>query len=194
MIVKNFKNLNSKDYEKIADILKKDEIIIYPTETIYGIGGNALSKKVIEKIVKIKKRDMSKKFIWLFKDLNMIEKFMKITEFEKSILKKYSQGGLTIILNKKENEEKVACRVSTHPFVLNIFEFIDFPLISTSANISNKKYEHSFEKILSNFKKDIFLFIVDRKLFNIKPLPSTIIEVKNSKKIVILRQGKVKIA
>ncbi len=194
-IIYKVSELSKSDYKYIANRLKKEEIIIYPTETIYGIGGNALINNVHKKIVAIKKRNKNKNFIWLFKDINMIKKYVITNDLEEKLIKKYLPGALTIILKSKiSGIETIGVRISPHPFLKHLFEFIDFPIISTSANISNQKYEHDFEKILDEFKDKIDIFIKDNaiKNTNYDIQPSTIVKVVNNK-IVIIREGKIKL-
>ncbi len=193
-VIYKVSKLKKDDYENIAYRLKKDEIIIYPTETIYGIGGNALNNNVHKKILLIKKRDKDKNFIWLFKDINMIKNFVITNNIEEEIIKKYLPGALTIILKSKIPDfETIGVRISPHPFLKNLFKYINFPIISTSANISNQNYIHNFNKILDIFKDKVNIFIEDdvSKNSNSKQ-PSTIIKVVNNK-IVVLREGKVKL-
>lgn len=180
--------LKKNDYLFISEILKKGEILIYPTETIYGLGGNALDENVYRKIIEIKNREERKNFIWLFKDIDMLKKYVFFNKMEENLLKK----SITVILKSKIDDfNSIACRISPHPFLKKLFNFIDFPLISTSANISGKKYEHNFEKIIKIFNDKINLFIKDDISKEENPLPSTIVKVENNK-IIILRQGKLK--
>ena len=185
-----FSKISEKDYVEIGNILKSNGIILYPTETIYGIGGKAFEKEVVKKIVLLKKRDIAKQFILLFKDLSMLEKFVEISPLEREIINKYWPGKLTIILKSKNNDEELACRISSHPFIVKLFDYIDFPLISTSANISNEEYSGKINDILKKFKNKVDVFISDKDLTN--NIPSTIIKIVNGE-ISILRQGVLKI-
>ena len=185
MILKNFKNLTESDYKLISKFIERD-IFIYPTETIYGIGGNALSDIVIEKTYKIKKRKEHKKIIWLFKNIDMIKEYMDINPLEFKILQRVMPAPLTLILKRKNSKEKIGCRISPHPFVKNLFKFVNFPILSTSANISGEEYIHEKDVIIKKFKKDIDLFIFDENLKDSKP--STVIEIINGK-LNVIRNG-----
>jgi len=126
-------------------ILKNSGVIIYPTETVYGLGGKATSNQVIERIYRIKGRDKSKPLIILVRDFVMARGLAKIEPFE-GLLKGYWPGALTGIFVAKNNlpsgivsgEGKIAVRISSHPFVKSLFKMINFPLISTSANRSGE--------------------------------------------------------
>jgi L-threonylcarbamoyladenylate synthase len=187
--------LSKDDYKNIANKLKKNEIMIYPTETIYGIGGNALINSVYKKIMSIKKRKEDKNFIWLFKDVDMIKNYVSLNKIEEKIINKYLPGALTIILKSKISDyETIGVRISPHPFLKNLFEYINFPLISTSANISNNKYIHDFNRIVDIFKDKVNFFIKDDDKKDKKNayLPSTIIKVTNNK-VKIIREGQIKL-
>ena len=99
---------NSKDYQKLrysAEIIKNGGIVVFPTETVYGIGTNGLDKEAVERLYKIKERPLNKPISLLVSDYEMIEKVVKdINELEYKIMKKFFPGPLTIILNKKDRE------------------------------------------------------------------------------------------
>ncbi len=190
MIVKNYKNLIDEEYKNISNFLKNGNLIIYPTETIYGIGCNALNKKAGDEIFKIKKRSKEKNFIWLLKNKEMIYSLFYVNEFEKKIIDKYLPGPISIILKYRHAPIEIACRISPHPFLKKLFNFINFPIISTSANISNKKYEHNLDYIIDTFKSKINMLIVDHESFRESPLPSTIVKVERGE-LKIIRQGRI---
>ena len=97
---------NTKDYSKLikpAEIIKNGGIVIFPTETVYGIGTNGLNEESVKKIYEIKKRTINKPISLLVNDIKMIEKLTKnITKKEYEIIEKFMPGPLTIILNKSE--------------------------------------------------------------------------------------------
>ena len=99
-------DLKEKDFTKLeepAQIIKNGGIVVFPTETVYGIGANALNAEAVKKIYEIKKRPLSKPITLLVNSIDMIERVAKgITPFEYAIIKKFFPGPLTIILQKKE--------------------------------------------------------------------------------------------
>jgi L-threonylcarbamoyladenylate synthase len=182
-----FNEIGNEDYLQISAILRDNGIFIYPTETIYGIGGKAFNNEVVERIVKIKNRPENKNFLVLFKNYEMLEKYVFIeNELEKELIEKYWPGELTIILNSKDKKHDIACRISSHTFVEKLFEYIDFPIISTSANYSGESYTGDFKKICEIFKGKIDAIVYDGDKFS---KPSTIVKVINNK-LQIIRQGK----
>ena len=97
---------NNKDYTKLiepAQIIKNGGLVIFPTETVYGIGANGLDKNAIKKIYEAKQRPLNKPISLLVSNIDMIESVAKdITDIEYAIIKKFFPGPLTIILKKKD--------------------------------------------------------------------------------------------
>ena len=99
-------DLKEKDLAKLeepAKIIKDGGIVIFPTETVYGIGANGLNAEAVKKIYDLKKRPLSKPINLLVNSIEMIEQFATdITPVEYAIMKEFFPGSLTIILQKKE--------------------------------------------------------------------------------------------
>ena len=186
-----FSKLDNEQYKEIASVFKNGGIIVYPTETIYGIGCNLLNKDSIERIFSIKKRDKDKNFISLFKNTEMVNKYIeKINSVEKFLIDRFWPGELTLVLKEKNKDSTIACRVSPHKFIKNIFNYIDFPIISTSANISGQDFKGKIKDIIEVFNGKVDV-IIDAGNIN-DTTPSTVVQVVNNK-VKILRQGKLKL-
>src|SRR5450759_1513444 len=91
-----------KDIQKASDIIKKNGIVIYPTETVYGIGANIFSNIALEKVFAIKKRDKDKPVSVAVSDLKMREDLVYIEEKERYFIQKFLPGPVTVVLNKKD--------------------------------------------------------------------------------------------
>lgn len=188
----NLKDITKNDFIKISDILKKGGLIIYPTETIYGIGCNALDKEAMGKLYKVKKRSVDKKTILLFKNCYSIKNHVEIiSRKEEELMERYWPGKLTIILKEKNSNSTIACRISPHPFLEKLFKYINFPLSSTSANIAENPYTGEIDKIISIFKNKVDVIINAGNMSQSQP--STIVKVVNNE-IVVVRQGDVNIS
>lgn len=132
--------------KEASGVLRTGGVIIYPTETVYGLGGNAFDENVVRKIFKIKGREEGRPLIVLVKDFKMAGQVADLGNYEQ-ILKKYWPGPLTGVFKATvvfpegvvSKEGNIAIRISPHQFVQKVFESIDFPLISTSANRSGDK-------------------------------------------------------
>ncbi len=185
----------------VANALKNEKIIIYPTDTIYSIGGNGLNLKIIKKIFAIKKRTSEKALPLLIKNIEMAEKLAFIDKKTKKIIEAVWPGQITLILWKRRfipleltsGNETVAMRFNNHWFLDKLFEFIDFPLISTSANISGKENLYNINDLIKTFEKEKIKpdIIIDAGDINPDTPASTIIDLTKPKPM-ILRIGAVK--
>ena len=170
--------------KEAARVLKGGGIIVYPTETVYGLGGNALDEDVVKKIYNIKGREEGKPLIVLVRNLSVAGQLADLGNY-KTVLEKYWPGALTGVFNATakfpvgviSKGGTVALRVSPHPFIQRLFEHIDFPLISTSANRSGDKNSLSIAEAKESlgWEFDLVNGVVD--LGNLpKAVPSTVVD------------------
>ncbi len=175
--------------EEGGEIVSRGGVIIYPTETLWGIGGDPFRKDVVKRIFDIKERPIEKHFILLVSSKEEVLGLVSdVVEEEKILMQKFWPGPLTIIFPTKNSLQKflgetVAIRLSPHPAVKKILSRCRGPLISTSANISGKEPLKSLEEILMTFNNKVDA-IVNGKSWGEQP--STIIDVRKRK---ILREG-----
>ena len=189
-------NKSDIDYQKLISLLKNGGVFCYPTETLYGLGCLANNEEAIEKIYKIKQRDKEKNFTLIFKDLNMIEDLCSPTDIEKELISKFSPGPFSILLQAKEKSSinkkiisernEICCRISSHKFVDNLFNFINIPIISTSANVSGNKNIFLFKTIYNTFH-NLVDSIIDYGDIE-KSLGSTIVKA-TERGLLIIRDG-----
>ena len=95
--------MHKSDLITSKKLLKKGEVIIFPTETVFGIGADATNSKAINRIYSIKKRPKNNPLICHFKHLTEVKKHFKMNELELKLAKLYWPGPLTLILTKKES-------------------------------------------------------------------------------------------
>lgn len=183
---------NKEGIEKASEIISKGGIVIFPTDTVYGIGCNPYNKESIEKIYKIKSRDIIKSFPVLTYSIETAEKIVEFDQLTKKIVEKFWPGPLTVILkvtDKKIKESlnlknKIAIRVPDHKCTLELLKKCNF-LVGTSANISGDLPYTNPEECLKNLENyDIF---VDGGIITSKG-ESTIVEIENEQ-IKIIREG-----
>ena len=174
--------------------LKKGGLILYPTDTIWGIGCDATNAAAVEKIFELKKRDESQSLICLVSDLKMLEQYIEeVPEVVYSLLK-YAAKPTTIILDRPlhiaENliaeDNSLAIRIAKDAFRNKLIRKLKRPIVSTSANISGKNAPNNFQEI-SNSIKDGVDYVVDLKRDNKGGKPSAIIKVKNDGTVKIIR-------
>ena len=196
---KNYLNMiNDSNFEKLkrpAQMLKNGEIIVFPTETVYGVGTNAFIKQSINRLYEIKKRPRNKPISILVSNFDMINMCASnISEIEYKVMKAFFPGPLTIILNKKEcipdeltnNTKTVGIRMPDNELTLKLIEYAGIPLATTSANISGKTSGISIDDIYGDFNENVDLYIDSGK--SKIGIASTIVKIVNNEPI-ILREG-----
>jgi L-threonylcarbamoyladenylate synthase len=189
-------NCDSKGIEKTAQIIEKGGIIIFPTDTVYGIGCNPYNENAVKKIYKIKSRTKLKSLPVLAYSLDIIKEITLIDEFTEKIIEKYWPGPLTLILELTDQKlkkslnlgNKIAVRIPDSKCTLKLLEKCRL-LVGTSANISgNSSYTNPNDCIKNIKNYDIFL---NGGIITSKG-ESTIIEIENEG-IKIIREGALKI-
>ena len=189
---------NNIDYTKLkepAKIIKDGGIVVFPTETVYGIGVNGLNKNALKKLYEVKQRPLNKPISLLVNSIEMINQLTKnITKLEYALMKEFFPGPLTIILQKKDivpdiltaNSDTVGIRMPSNKIALKLIEYAGVPIATPSANLSGKPTGTNFKDIIKDFdgKADYF---IDGKISK-TGFASTIIKVTDGIPN-ILRQG-----
>lgn len=196
MKVYDWKNdINKKELKEVVNTLKNNGIIVFPTETVYGIGGNALSTDVIDRVYEIKQRPREKALNIILSSKERIGDYAEVCSFlEQKIIDKCMPGPITIILKKKNNfgksftasNDTIGIRIPDHKIIKAILDELNFPLIAPSANISGCESGIDVSNIINDFKNKVEIIIDGGNIQ--KGLPSTIVQVIEDK-IIILRQG-----
>ena len=158
---------NPESGQKAARALNGGGVIVYPTETLYGIGAFALLDEPVERIFEIKGRPHGKPIPVLIKDLEMMEQMAEITPVALSLAERFWPGALTLILKQKAampelvtcGTGKIALRISANPFVQSLFKLINEPLTSTSANMSGGENINKSEDLLDTFNGKVDLIV-----------------------------------
>jgi len=162
--------------KSLIKLIKSGKIFIYPTDTIYGLGCNALNKKAVEKIKKIKKRDKNKPLSVIAPSKSWIYKNLKSS---KKLVNKYLPGKYTLILEKKNKRflnhvsstKYLGVRIPNHNF-FKIIQKSKVPFITTSVNLSGEKPITEIKEIKEEILKNVDVIIDAGKIYG---KPSTII-------------------
>ena len=200
--MKNYLDLtNNIDYTKLkkpAEIIKSGGIVIFPTETVYGIGVNGLDEKAIKKLYEVKQRPLNKPISLLVSNMDMIKKVAKdITKLEYLLIEKFFPGPFTIILKKKDivpdvltaNSNTVGVRMPANKIALELIEYSGVPIATPSANISGQPSGTNLKDIIKDFNGKVDYFINGGQ--SEIGLASTIVQVIDGVPH-ILRQGSIK--
>lgn len=178
--------------EKASKIISQGGIVIFPTDTVYGIGCDPYNKASVEKIYKIKSRDIIKSVPILTYSTEAAERIAQFDQLAKKIVKKFWPGPLTLILKVTDEkikkslnlENKIAVRVPNHRCTLELLKKCNY-LVGTSANISGDLPHTNPEECLEKMQNyDVF---VDGGIITSNG-ESTIIEIENEE-IKIIREG-----
>ena len=190
--------IDEKELEKAIDILDNDGLIIFPTDTVYGLACNAFSDKAIEKIFEIKKRAKYKPISVLTDSVEKINLVATTNEIEKKLIDKYMPGALTVILNKKEGVsdlltaglDTIGVRIPDNKIALKLLERYPYPLATTSANESGESDGVDVQDFITYFDGKVDAIIDGGKTKLQKA--STIVKVENGD-IQVIREGNIKI-
>jgi len=183
--------------KKAKKNIENNNVIGIPTETVYGLAGNAYSDRSIKKIFKLKKRPNFNPLIIHFKNLNDLKNDVNLNTNFKKLYSAFCPGPITFILKKKKKsriskiatagKKTVAVRIPKHKAARNLLSIIKFPLAAPSANISSKLSPTSAKDVFEEFGNKI-KFILDGGQCKIG-LESTIVDLTG--KPSILRPGSI---
>ena len=183
---------NLSNIKKSKYFLDKGECVAIPTETVYGLAGNAYSNKATSKIFKLKKRTKKNPLIVHYSNLKMLSNDCIINDQFIKLYKKFCPGPLTFVLNLKKNskisknvtnnKKTLAIRFPSHSLTKKLLKLLNYPLAAPSANISTKISPVSKEDVKEEFGKRI-KFILDGGRSRIG-LESTIISLVDKPKIL----------
>lgn len=179
-----------------ADLFHSGKIFIYPTDTIYGIGGNPFDENVVRRIADIKGRNEKRQYIWLMSDFENLMNYVEIvSEIYLDFLQKIWPAPVTVILNLNErtkeitNQDTIAVRIPQNDFCLKLLKEISRPLISTSVNRTGENPLNEIDQIVNNFLPDVDAIVFYSGTTEKKS--STIIDL-TSKQPKLVREGSIK--
>jgi L-threonylcarbamoyladenylate synthase len=178
--------------EEARKVLENGGIIVYPTETAYGVGVTALDENAVEKVYEVKNRPKSKPLTVICSSLEQVERHAELTENERKLIEEFMPGPLTLVVEKKDSipdnlNEKFVFRISSSETARALAE--DFPITATSANISGNSTSYSVDDISKELLEKVG-YILDEGELPGGPT-STIAEVMNGD-VVIHRKGPVR--
>ena len=186
--------INLANIKKAQKLLNKSECVAIPTETVYGLAGNAYSDKACKTIYKIKKRPKNNPLIVHYLNNQILEKDCSFNNDFLKLYRVFCPGPITFILDLKKNSKiskiatnkknTLAVRFPKHPVTRNLLKKLDFPLAAPSANPSSKVSAVSSNDVKDDFGKKV-KYVLDGGKSSIG-LESTIIDIRNKPKILRL--------
>ena len=181
--------------EKAAQVIKKGGLVIFPTDTVYGLGCDAFNAEAVRRIFAVKGRDEKKPLPVLIADLAQLKKIVKKTPpLAKELIKKHWPGKLTIVFHKNEKMspeitaggEKIGVRMPRQRIVEQLIKMANRPIIGTSANLSGEGELRKVNDIPAKLLEGVDLVLDGGE--SESSIPSTVIDV-TVKPPQILRQG-----
>jgi L-threonylcarbamoyladenylate synthase len=177
------------------EVIKNGGIILYPTDTVWGIGCDATNAEAVAKIYKLKQREETKSMICLMNGEKMMYNVFKdIPEVAWQIMD-LSEKPTTIILDNPRNvatnliaeDKTLGIRIVKEPFCFKLMERMKKPLVSTSANISGQPTPIAFKDINPEILKGVD-YVVNLHQDKIAGKPSTIIKLTSDSKVKVIRK------
>ena len=194
-IYSNIFKVNNKNLSKAIKYLKKKDLVAMPTETVYGLAGNAYSSKAVKKIYLLKKRPYKNPLIVHYYNLEQLKKDVELNDNFFKLYKKFCPGPITFVLKRKKgsllsrmvtaNINTVAVRFPENKTLKKILRSFNFPLAMPSANKSSQISPVSAEDVAQEFHRSIKI-ILNGGLCKIG-LESTVVDLTSRPKI--LRPG-----
>lgn len=185
-----------EEIKKALEVLRSGGIILYPTDTIWGIGCDATNAEAISRIFTLKQRADSKSMLALVSDMAMLERWVKNIPEAAEMLIEATVDPLTIIYdnpigvadNLKAEDGSLGIRISNNRFCQNLCRRLRRPLVSTSANISGQKTPSSFREISHEILEGVDYIVNLRHDENGENIsPSGIIKVSDNGVIKVIR-------
>lgn len=193
--------LGQKAVNKATDVIKKGGVVVFPTDTVYGLIADATNKRAVEKIFKIKKRPKTKPLAVFVSNIKQAKGLAEISREQEKILKKYWPGKFTFILKKKVScelgshkklygvdKKTIGIRIPRYKFLNDLLKKIGRPLAQTSANISGQPASTKIAEVINSIAtSDVAIdLVIDAG--NLPKSKSSIIIDLSKKKNKILRK------
>ena len=183
--------VEKKNINEVVELLKQDEVVAFPTETVFGLGVKFGNLSALEKIYEIKQRSHSKAVSLMIYDSQDIEKYAYVNTNAQKLIDEFMPGMITLVLKKKSilsddftaGLETIGIRIPDDPFVLELLKRVG-PMLVTSANISGQETLLNDLDVYHEFNGKLKM-IVKGKCQN--TLASTVVKIDDD--VTILRQG-----
>ncbi|WP_405317495.1 L-threonylcarbamoyladenylate synthase [Faecalibacillus faecis] len=183
--------VEKENINEVIDLLNHDEVVAFPTETVFGLGVKFSHLEALEKIYEIKHRSHNKAISLMIYDPKDIEKYAYVNENAQKLIDHFMPGMITLVLKKKSilsddftaGYDTIGIRIPDDPFVLKLLKEVG-PMLVTSANISGQETLLNDQEVYKQFEGKIKMIVKGECK---STLASTVIKVDED--VTILRQG-----
>jgi L-threonylcarbamoyladenylate synthase len=184
------------DIVNALETLKRGGVILYPTDTIWGIGCDATNASAVKKVYEIKQREDSKSMLVLLENPNLIVSYIDEMPDVAWDLIEFAEKPTTIIYDKAKNlplnliaeDGSIGIRITRELFTQQLIQRFRKPVVSTSANLSGQTSPGNFSEISEEIKSKVDYIVGYRQNEKTNPEPSSIIKLGSSGLIKILRK------
>jgi len=178
------------------DVLLEGGLVIYPTDTVYGVGVDAENKSAVEKLFTLKRREEGKAVLVMVFDLHMASRYVEVTKEAQILAEHFLPGPLSIVLPQVANsplretltEGTLGIRIPKHSFCSELSQLLGRGITSTSVNYAGQLPLYSIEEMQKTFGDNVEL-IVDGGV--LRGLSSTVVDLSSEGKPQLLREGAV---
>ena len=193
-------NETAKDLDAAVEGLKHGDVIVFPTETLYGLGADALNGAAVEKLFQLKGRDPRNPFPVLVANPEMLHTLIAdAPPLAQKMMERFWPGPLTLVLPARQNVPQplqnasggVGVRISSHPTATQLVKALGRPLTATSANPSGKEPARTLQEARSYFAAKVQVFLEGGTLT--AKSGSTVVEVMGDQ-IKIIREGEIRVS
>ncbi|MFY9458084.1 MAG: L-threonylcarbamoyladenylate synthase [Candidatus Spechtbacterales bacterium] len=175
----------SEVINEAVSILKKGGSVVYPTDTVYGLGVNPFDDFAVGRLFRIKKRLRDKPIALIVKSIAMAKKLAYIDTRKEKVLRSVWPGAVSIILRKRDiispiisaGTNTVSLRMPKNDFCINLLKAFNGPITSTSANISGENHTNDASEFRNRFSREIYRpdLVIDAGVLD-KTMPSTVLD------------------
>ncbi len=198
------KHIKEKDIDndmllEISQAIKQGKIVVFKTDTVYGMGANAFDEKACKRIYEIKDRPLNKPLIVLISDISMLKELVEeISPIEQKLIDTFWPGPLTIKFRKKKNvlpeiisskDECVTFRLIQNGLAYHLAKMANVPIVAPSANLSGSPTGSKIKNVIHELDGKVDYLIDSGDIHN--DATSTIVQVSDEK-VIILREGIIK--
>lgn len=187
--------------DRATAILRSGGVVLYPTDTLYGLGADAFSDAAVAKVYAIKGRDEKKPIHCVVSSIDEVESYAEVNDFARRLARKFLPGPLTLILHKKQNIDSgiakgittFGIRIPQNEFCLGLAKAFG-PYTTTSANLASAANLRSVPEILAQLgeQADLIDLVIDAGELPVRD-PSTVVDVSTGE-FKIVREGAVTLA
>jgi L-threonylcarbamoyladenylate synthase len=188
---------NPELFSRAIEVLKRGEVIVFPTETFYGLGADALNSTAVEHVVSLKGRNLENPIAVIVSDRGMLKEVVtELPPIALRLVERFWPGPLTLVLPAKKNlpasllnrDGSIGVRISSHPLATRLARELDRPITATSANPSGKEPARSVEEAMGYFSDRVKIFLDGGRLEDTKG--STVVEIAEER-LKIIREGEI---